>query len=388
MITGTAKLVVDLGNSETRVKTIFGKTAKGNSRSRLTMLDNMYSAVSEEKAKAFVAEGTYSGKDSYIFSTEAGLYYCNGELCRTEFSGTGFRPSALEKKYESMSTKLSLINAIRQGIEDVADINDIEYSSIDVDWELYLLLPPEDIDVGAKPLADVAKSITSIDFLMPEMKKDIRITKVSVFPEGMCAYFGVLFKSKGVIRPEYKYLIDGDETSIIFDIGAGTTDIVIVKGNQVVQSSRFTKEIGGNNVHRLVQRSIRNKGVPLPDSVVREGVTTGFVKSGAKVIDITEDIAEAKRAVSTQLVDGVQEFLESSMIGIRTISNMLVCGGGAAESSNKNIRPIADYMVDYMRRLSPDLQLIELPSVRTADGDRVKISPRLLNITGAGILAE
>lgn len=388
MITGTAKLVVDLGNSETRVKTIYGKTAKGNVRSRLSILDNMYSSVSEDKAKAYIQEGTYNDGNSVVFCTESGLCYCNGEMCRNEFASTGFRPSALEKKYESMSTRLSLINAIRQGIDDIAEINDVETSAVDVGWELYLLLPPEDIDIGAKPLAEVAKAITSIDFLMPELKKAVRVTKVNVFPEGMCAFFGVIFKNKGVIRPEYKYLVEGNESTIIFDIGAGTTDIVIVKGSQVVQSSRFTKEIGGNNVHRLVQRSLRNKNVPLPDSVIREGVTTGFVKSGARTIDITEDIAEAKRAVSTQLVDGVQEFLESSMISIRTIANMLVCGGGATESTNSSIRPIADYMVDYMRRLSPDLQLIELPEVSNADGEMERVSPRLLNIIGAGILAE
>lgn len=388
MINGTAKLVIDLGNSETRVKTLYGKTAKGNARSRVSILDNLYSSVSEEKAKAFIGSDIYSDEDSAIFRTESGLYYCNGELCRTEFASTGFRPSALEKKYESATTRLTLINALRRGIEDVAEINDVEASAIDVDWELYLLLPPEDIDVGAKPLAEMAKGITSIDFLMPEVKKNVRVTKVSVFPEGMCAFFGVIFKSKGVIRPEYKYLVEDNETTIIFDIGAGTTDIVIVKGSQVVQSSRFTKEIGGNNVHRLVQRSLRNKNIPLPDSVIREGVTTGYVKSGARQIDISEDIAEAKKAVSTQLVDGVQEFLESSMISIRTIANILVCGGGATESSNPAIKPISDYMVDYMRRLSPDLKLIELPVVSGADGEKERLSPRMLNIIGAGILAE
>ena len=45
MVTGNATLVVDLGNSETRVKTYFGKTAKGNFRTRLSCLSNRYSSV-------------------------------------------------------------------------------------------------------------------------------------------------------------------------------------------------------------------------------------------------------------------------------------------------------------------------------------------------------
>lgn len=388
MIIGTAKLVVDLGNSETRVKTIYGKTAKGNPRSRLTVLDNRYSSISEEKIDLYMSGDSYSGENSSVFRVDNGLCYCNGDICNIEMVQTSFRPSALEKKYESLVTKLTLINAIKQGIEDVADFSNCDVDSINVDWEIYLLLPPEDLENGAKPLADMVKSITSVDFIMPKLQKDVTIKTVKVFPEGMCAFFGVLFKRKGIIRPEYKYLIDNSESTVIFDIGAGTTDIIMVKGSQVVQSSRFTKEVGGNNVHRLVQRSLRNKGISLPDEVVREGVNTGYVRSGSRTIDISEEIASAKSAVSTQLVDAVQEFFESSMISIRTIANILVCGGGAENPENDEIEPISNYIVNYMSRLSPDIKLIELPREVSAEGEIVRMSPRLLNIAGAGILAE
>lgn len=387
MIVGTAKLIVDLGNSETRVKTLYGKTAKGTPRGRLSILDNRYSAIPKEKINFYLEGDSYNEENSVVFKTENGLYYCNGDLCNIEMSQTSFRPSALEKKYESSVTRLTLLNAIRQGIEDVALFSNCDVESISVDWEVYLLLPPEDLEVGAKPLADMIKGIKSIDFILPQIKKEVNIKKVNVYPEGMCAFFGVLFKRKGIVRPDYKYLIDNNESTVIFDIGAGTTDIVMVKGSQVVQSSRFTKEVGGNNVHRLVQRSLRNKGISLPDEVVRNGVNTGYVRSGSRSIDISEEIAEAKNAVSTQLVDAVQEFFESSMISIRTIANILVCGGGAEIPDNDEIEPISNYIVNYMRRLSPDIQLIELPTV-ISEGEEKKLSPRLLNIIGASILAE
>lgn len=387
MIVSTAKLVIDLGNSETRVKTLYGKTARGNTRSKLTRLDNRYSIIPEEKISNYLENSDYTDENSVIFKVDNGLCYCSGDLCNIEFAQTSFRPSALEKKYSSTVTKLSIINAIRQGIEDVSLFSNCDVESIDVDWEISVLLPPEDLDLGARQLADVVKSITSVDFIMPCVKKNVRIKKVSIFPEGMCAFFGVLFERKGVVREGYKYLIENNESTVIFDIGAGTTDIVLVKGSQVVQSSRFTKEVGGNNIHRLVQRSLRNKGIPLPDEVVREGVNTGYVRSGSRVVDISEDIAGAKRAVSNQLVDAVQEFFESSMISIRTIANILVCGGGAEESENDKITPISNYITEYMKRLSPDLKLIEMPEVNI-NGEIKKMSPRLLNITGAGILAE
>lgn len=383
MITGTAKLVVDLGNSETRVKTIYGKTAKGNVRERLSIIDNRYSIVPDEKLDLYLKGDTYSSESSYVFERN-GIYYCNGDVCNIEMAQTSFRPTALEKKYESKVTLFTLINAFRQGIEDVAIFSNCDSDNVDVDWEVYLLLPPEDLEAGSQAIASMVKGIEDINFLMPELKKKISISKVKVFPEGMCAFFGVLFSSKGIVRKGYDYLMNPVESTVIFDIGAGTTDIVMIRGSQIVQSSRFTKEIGGNNVHRLVQRSLRNKGISLPDEVVREGVNTGYVKSGSRSINIAEEIASAKQAVSNQLVDAVQEFFESSMISIRTISNILVCGGGAEVSSNKEIKPISDYIVNYMKRLSPDIKLVKIPE----DEGGNPVSSRLLNINGAGILAE
>ena len=92
MITGTAKLVVDLGNSETRVKTIYGKTAKGNVRERLSILDNRYSIVPDEKLDLYLKGDTYSSESSYVFERN-GIYYCNGDVCNIEMAQTSLKRS-------------------------------------------------------------------------------------------------------------------------------------------------------------------------------------------------------------------------------------------------------------------------------------------------------
>ena len=386
MVTGTAKLVVDLGNSETRVKTFYGKTMKGNARSRLCVMSNRYAQIPAHQVDGYVSEGVYSEEDSTIF-THNRTVYCNGRLCDIEFSQASFRPSAMEKKYDSLITKLELINALHQGYIAVADFANCGVESLDLEWELFLLLPPEDMDVGAAKIAELARSITEIDFQMPEMRKEIKISNVKVFPEGLCAFIGTVFKSKGAIRNGYSYLIENQESTLICDVGAGTTDFIMVKGAQVISTSKFTREIGGNNVHRLVQRALRGRGISLPDSLVAEGCEKGYVKSGSRQIDITKEIAQAKQTVSRQLVDAIQEFFESSMIPIRTIANILVVGGGAENSPNEDIQPISTYITEYIKKLSPDIQQVEIPS-EVKDGITSRLSPRMLNITGAGILAE
>lgn len=386
MVTGTAKLVVDLGNSETRVKTFYGVTAKGNPRERMTVMSNRYAEVPKHLVNGYLTEGVYSEEDSSIFTLN-GVYYCNGRLCDVEFAESSFRPTAIEKKYESFITKLEIINALHQGYMTVAEIANCGVESLDIDWELYLLLPPEDIDMGAKKLADLARSIEEIDFQMPEMHHKVRISKVNVFPEGLCAFIGTVFKNRGTVRNGYGYLVENQESTLVCDVGAGTTDFVIVRGAQVVSTSRFTREIGGNNVHRLVQRALRNKGISLPDSLVAEGCESGFVRNGGRTVNITADIESAKKTVSRQLVDAVQEFFESSMTSVRTISNILVVGGGAERSPNPEIQPISKYITEYIKRMSPDIQQVELP-VDVVDGSPVRVSSRMLNIIGAGILAE
>lgn len=389
MVNGTAKLTIDLGNSETRITTQFGLNSKGEPRKRTSILDNKYGELPSNKLGLYLNEDSvYTDEDSKCFKYNDKVY-CNGDLCNKEFSTMAMRPSALEKKYSSLVTKLTLINAFCRGYEDIAHFTDSDLSSVEVDWEVTLLLPPDDVDAGAKLIAEMVRSISEVDFLLPELKKSIKINSVCIYPEGFAALIAVLFETKGKLRPEYTYLVEEDTRTLICDIGAGTSDFVMAEGMNIVSSTRFTKEVGGNNVHQRVRRLLKEQGITLSDAAVRKGCETGFVKSGAKKYDIIEEIATAKSDVSKQLVDAIQEFFENSMIPIQSIDNILVCGGGAENSEVEGIMPISNYIIDYMTRLSKDVHLVELPEIHiTLNGEEAKATPRLLNIVGASILAE
>lgn len=384
MVTGKATLVIDLGNSETRVRTYYGKNKEGQPRYRQSILSNRFGIIPEEKLGNYLNSDYYTEEDSRIFNYN-GSYYCNGKVCDTEFATTAVRPTALEKKYESLVTKLSLQNAFSRGHEDIALFTNNYPDGIEVEWDVIMLLPPDDIDAGAKPLSEMVKSINEVDFEMPKLHKAIKVNKVSVIPEGFAALLGVIFESKGVIRKGYEDLLDGDTKTMVIDIGAGTTDFIVAQGTNIISSLRFTKEVGGNNVHQKVRRLLKDKGVALSDSVVRKGCETGAVKSGNRTIDITNFITVAKATVSKQLVDAIQEYFEDNMMSVQEINNILVVGGGA--ESSEGVKPIADYMVEFLRRVSPDVHLVEIPEIEIS-GDNQKCSPRTLNIIGAGILAE
>lgn len=192
MVQGTAKLVIDLGNSETRVKTYFGKTMKGNPRSRLTVMSNRYAEVPKNLLEGYLNDGVYTDEDSRIFDCNGNIY-CAGRLCEEELAHASSRPTAMEKKYSSLVSKLSIHSAFSQGFMDVAQFANCSIDSVDVDWEVIVLLPPEDLQIGGKQMGEMIRSIERIDFLMPDLHKEIRIKDggVRVLPEGFCAFLAV-----------------------------------------------------------------------------------------------------------------------------------------------------------------------------------------------------
>lgn len=398
MVEGVAKLIVDFGNSNTRVMTQFGLTKKGNVRSKLTVLDNQFSLIPEDELPVIKSNSEYTEENSRIFKENDSLY-CNGVVCRREYDATSFRPSALDKKYRSISTRLAMINAFMQGYEDITEFTSADYDAVNVKWDVTVMMPAEDIDsivvsgdsetTGGKMLGEMIKGITSIDFVLPEVHKNIELEGgVKIFPEGFCALIAVLFEKKGSLRSEYSYLLDEDNLTLICDIGAGTTDMMLAQGSSVISKSRFTKEVGGNNISQRVRSDLRKRNFNLREEMVQRACTTGTIKSGNNTYSIVDELVSAKKAVANQIIDAVQEFFEREMIPIKSVNNLLVCGGGSIDTGIEGVKPIAQYMVEYLETLSAnDIGLVEIPK-RMEDGEEVTLSPRLLNIYGAGIMAE
>lgn len=387
MVTGNATLVVDLGNSETRVKTYFGKTAKGNFRTRLSCLSNRYSSVrDEERLDQAMANPEYTDENSRVFDMDGELY-CNGRMCETEFNISMFRPTAGEKKYRSLSTKAALRNALMQGYEDIASMEQCDLESISVTWNLSLLLPPQDLEVGAADLAALAREIRQLDFIMPKFSVNVNIAHVNVFPEGFCALMGVMFVSAGVTRAGYGYLMEDDAYTLIVDIGAGTTDFNLALGGKVISNARYTCDFGGNNVTQRVRRMLRNEGyTKLREDVFQRACETGYLKVGTNTIDIRDKIDTAKSEVATQLVNAIKDYMELGDVTIQDVSYLLVCGGGSEEPPESDMEPISNYLVRYLQNQSSGIKQVNLPTLMINGEQRV--SPRLMNIIGAGIMSE
>lgn len=400
MVQGTAILVIDFGNSSTKGTVLFGRDAQtGKYRERRFELSNVFATIDE----GYVVSPDYNDSTSTILNVDSHVngmdivgHFCNGELQERERPLATIKPSAFDRKYNLEATVLSLRMAFLYAYKSIMSIQRVsDVSQIDVEWNVVTLLPPGDIDLGREPMTNLIKEIKSVDAVYPNMKMDIKINNVSVLPEGFCAYAGIVYDKGQIYRRGYEYL--KNETVMVYDIGAGTTDCMLIKNNKLVQDSKHTVNQGGNNVYQLVRRELRLKGIEVDAGTLEQGVIKGTIKDGAKEMSIVDLINKAKSEVASKIVSDFQDYLSTVDINMRSIGYVLVCGGGSmSDESCPDIFPLSKSLIELLKKLSPNMELVQLPkqtvSVELTDGSTVPeertISARMLNLIGASILAE
>lgn len=401
MVQGEAVLVLDLGNSSTKVTVMFGKDAQsGKYRERTLDLSNVFAPIEED----YEVSSDYNDSTSTILRVNTELNgvpivgnYCNGELQAKERPLATIKPSAVKRKWELDATVLSVRLAFLQAYRALMSMQRVtDYSQIDVKWKVVTLLPPGDIDVGKDKLKELIMKVDTVDSVFPEMHFDVDITAVAVLPEGYCAYASLVYDKGRVFREGYSYL--KDDTVLVFDIGAGTTDCMLIKENTLVQRSKHTVNQGGINVFNIVRQELRLDGIDIDTEDLERGLVKGFIKDGAKSMSIVDYVNKAKNTVATKIVSDFQDYLSISDIKMRSVGAIIVSGGGSmSDSECPEIDTLGNKITAAVKQLAPNAELVKLPKVskrvtdeETGDSKVIEeeLSPRLLNLIGASILAE
>lgn len=401
MITGKAILVVDLGNSSTKAEVKYSKGSDGVYKTCEFELSHTFALIDD----AYVVSEDYTEDNSTILTVDTELggktisgAFCNGLLQEREFPTGVIRPSAIQKKYSLDSTvlscRLALIQAYRaimkaEGLTSVSEIN--------VVWSVLTLLPPGDVDAGRESLEDLIRNIKYVRSTLPLVEREITIKDVLVLPEGYCAYAGLIFDDKGKLRSDPKFLNLAKSTVLVIDIGAGTTDLLMIKANKLVQKSKATLNYGGTKVERLLIRDLRSMGLDLDADVVKEGLLTGEVMDGASTLPVADLVNKAKEEIAILIVNGIRDYFEETDIKIRSISYVVVCGGGSMKGSNcEVIQPLSRKVVEALLALNPNVEYVDMPmqtrTITGVDGYRQtieeEVSPRMLNLAGASAIAS
>lgn len=399
MITGNAILVVDLGNSSTKCTVLFGKdSTTGKYRESSFELSNQFSMIEE----GYVVPSEYSPETSTILKIDAEVNnhvlkgcFCNGEVQQSEKPTGILRPTATRKKYQLDTTALSFQLAFLYAYKELKKMTRTDIEDLDITWSVVTLLPPADVDNGSREMEKIIRSIKEVTSLFPQVHKELKIDKVKVLPEGYCAFIGTVFDKGNTPRPDYKHLLQ--ETCIVFDVGAGTTDCVLIRNGKLVHNSKYTINKGGNNIFQIVKGDLELEGIELDDEEVQKGVITGVIKDGATTRFIGDFVNKATKEVANIIINGFTGYMERTDVRLRSVSHVLVCGGGSmTNKSNNVIVPLSNSLLESFKEFSPNSKAIDIPSSLqtelledgTVQKVDKKISPRELNLAGAVVFAN
>lgn len=378
-----ANIVIDMGNSETRVLVQSGIGRSGLIKQQLTTVSNIFSQISPD----YEVPENYSEEDTVVFETADGEFYANGMLVEREFSMSALRPTALDPKPTSKVTMLTIQRAFLEGYRLLSNMYRCSLKSLDVTWNVTFLLPPNDIATGAKTLYGRIMGLEEINFKLPNFSTKLKINSVKAYPEGFAAYIGTVMRRGRIISDTHKHLLSSK--TLVVDIGAGTTDFFVIEGMETIDSTRLTLPYGGNNIIARVKQALLSKNIQLPNKEIEKGVIEGKIKDGRNVINLAKSLAIFKTEVANTLIDGLTSYLEGNGYPVRSIENLLVVGGGSLASQVEGVESLSTYLVDRLKDFAPNIELVTFQENLDEDGNQeVETNPRLLNVLGAGVLAE
>lgn len=392
-------LVLDIGNSETRALVEVGPFKGVQRETSYLNLSNAFARI--YRVPKNLNTDDYTPDNSIIFTTDAQIGtdalsdkpYAHGLYAEREHTSKLARATANLDKFNSKYTALSIVTSIYHAAKEIKAKAKLEHeldAIIDsIEWDLTLLLPPEQAQRQTQLKEDIM-AIKQVNFIAPDFVANINITRVTIQQEGYTAYYGALLDR----RTKQPYAIFKDkfpETTLILDIGAGTSDFMVVQGGKAIEVSKKTVNIGGNNIVAQAHKIYSSEeDLRIAEQQFEEAVRTGVVQSGTRDIDVAEYINEAKFNISETLIKEIRGYLTSTQIEPTSLHNMLVVGGASLSPDNPAIDVLGHILVEEFKKFAPDIELIDLnaPSEDFINGKDELVTPRTVNLIGAGILTD
>ncbi|HBG5344063.1 TPA: ParM/StbA family protein [Clostridioides difficile] len=374
-------ICLDAGNSESRIEVFYDDGTK----EEIIRFKNSFAWVPND----YIIPESYKNAESTIL-TIGNEDYANGLLAVREFEDVLQRPLTLHPKHDQDSTFRTLSLSFIKAIMFVADYFKVGVDELDVSVDISVLLPPLEM-YYEDALKTLISKINTVSLVLPyKIVKKFKIENIAVFPEGLAAFIGVMYEEKDGKLVEVvanKKFLKG--TSVLIDIGGGSTDVAIVRNGRVIDKSQNTFRIGGNTVKSIVAKVVSMKHNYSMTEEEKEYVLENghLVVGDEKKIDLLEDIKIAKKKYADMLIKSLNEHLEGINIEIESLKGILTVGGGALaieETVTENgiphkkvlSEPMSKAVVEHLKKYNDSISEISLNG----------IDARLVNLKGLGLI--
>jgi hypothetical protein len=361
-------IAIDLGNSQTRYSILYkGAWVDRTASNRFIHLMPGYEVPVE-----------YQNDKSLIFRYDE-LSYGNGDIVGREFSHSAVKPTAIKSKTEQVCSMLSINVILINTFKYFAEKWNKPITALDLAFDIFVLLPASEHAKSANVIASKIQNITSIDILSPmKVQRSVNISSVKVLAEGVAAYMGAMYEftptGEMVEREVNQKFLTGE--TLVIDVGAGTTDISLIKDSSVVLNSKESFREGGNRVEADCKNIIHTDFDYYPsDEAIRGILENGILLKGAKEINAEKYLNTAKRDFGMRLNNFLLEYLERNNVELRDLKGLLVAGGGALPTyrDGQKVSPaMCDVLIELISEVTDSVELV----------DTTGCNPRTLNIDG------
>lgn len=290
------------------------------------------------------------------------------------YSPTNVRPSVLMNKYMQQINYVSAVVA--------SAVSKIK-NNLGDNLLLYMALPPIEVSIGKDKVKESLIGRYKVTFNKLNKTVEFNIVDVTCFEESFMAILSYFFDVNGKLREKAKKYSTGNILSL--DIGASTTDLVVVSDMKYIERSGQTYKTGGNVAREFLRDDLRALyGYDVPEELADMAMAEGRIQMGNRYEDISKYVEAAKQKFAAQVVEQMQSYFRKVNIPIQSIRAIIVSGGGSMrseyvdESGNVVItsEPMSYYITKELNKVCPGVEV------------ESHIDARLANIYGLFIRAN
>lgn len=389
------KLMVDLGNSETRaVAQIVEDGIVKHTRGYL--LDNHFvveNLATKEMYSPYIQSEDFSKLDSNILevSLQVGEKKVDklvmwGDLATANLPKKLRTPVSHLAKANNLLNYVVLINLMDKVLDWVNMIyptSSKQTLSKEIQFDLAVLTPPA--QVGSARTIFESNLVRTFKYknLYDNEELTLNVNSVKVLPEGYSSFYSV-FLSYGDLnlRPHYADL--ASRNVLIIDFGEGTTDLIGVSSQRFLESLNHTIKIGGSTILSKVRASVNKRlGLDIPIASFKDVLKTCEVQYGSTTYKVREDVEQAIYSVASDIAQEVFTYLRGAEVEVSSFDRLLLVGGGVVP--NGSTVTISDALLSELQVELPTLDLVDLKYLEEPEIEGIPFdltSPRYLNILG------
>ncbi len=389
------KLMVDLGNSETRaVAQIVEEGIVKHTRGYL--LDNHFvveNLATKEMYSPYIQSEDFSKLDSNILevSLQAGDKKVDklvlwGDLATANLPKKLRTPVSHLAKANNMLNYVVLINLMDKVLDWVNMIyqtSSKQALSKEVQFDLAVLTPPAQVSSARTIFESNLVRTFTYKNLYDNEELTLNVNSVKVLPEGYSSFYSVFLSYADLnLRPHYEDL--ASRNVLIIDFGEGTTDLIGVSSQRFLESLNHTIKIGGSTILSKVRASVNKRlGLDIPIASFKDVLKTCEVQYGSTTYKVREDVEQAIYSVASDIAQEVFTYLRGAEVEVSSFDRLLLVGGGVVP--NGSTVTISDALLSELQVELPTLDLVDLQYLKEPEIEGIPFdltSPRYLNILG------